>query len=102
MIDQYFNALENLLNDTDPIKRIDIQKQKLNESFGIIKGKAHFENGILEFLEVVSSMNSKGVKRKNTNITSGNSTILWFSDTTTYHITHNYKPFPTTSILKTI
>ena len=65
MIDTYFASIENILNDCDFIERIEINKQKINDSFGILNGKVFFRDGILDFLEVIRmSENNEPIKKK--------------------------------------
>lgn len=65
MIDSYFSDIEDVINDCDFIERTEISKQKINNSFGIINGKIFFNNGLLDFLEVVRiSDSNKPIKIK--------------------------------------
>ncbi len=64
MIDSYFSAIEDIINDCDFIERTEINKQKINNSFGIISGKIFFSNGTLDFLEVVRIYDQKAIKKK--------------------------------------
>ena len=49
MIDDFFNQLEETINNKF-IVRSHIEKIKLDEFSGIIKGRLDFTNGVLEFL----------------------------------------------------
>lgn len=65
MIDSYFSNIESILNNCNFIERFDINKQKINDSFGILSGMVFFSNGILDFLEVVKiSEQNKPIKKK--------------------------------------
>jgi hypothetical protein len=65
MISRYFSRIENILSNCSIIVKFEINIQKINDSFGIVNGVAFFNNGILNFLEVVKiSEQNKPVKMK--------------------------------------
>ena len=65
MIDSYLSNIENILNNCSFIERFEINKQKINDFSGIISGLVFFNNGILDFLEVVKiSQQNEPIKKK--------------------------------------
>ena len=64
MIDKYFDQIEQILEGSDQIERVEIYKQKINNVFGIIEGKLFFESGILDFIEVVRILENNKISKK--------------------------------------
>jgi len=65
MIDEYFNEIEELLNNNPFIIKNEISKNKLNEYSGIIKGILRFKKSTLSFIEVTDlDNNTDRVKKK--------------------------------------
>ena len=65
MIDNYFNRLEDIVCHSFLVVRSNLNKIKLDDFSGIIKGRLYFEKGILDFLEVITTKNNpKLVKMK--------------------------------------
>ncbi len=64
MITEYFIDFGNVINRLDFILISEIQKRKVNDFLGIIEGKLHFENGILDLLEVIKITDNKLSKKK--------------------------------------
>ncbi len=64
MINDYFIQFEQTIADFSIIQKQKIEKQRKDFEFGIIKGKLFFENGSMEFIEVVRFVSRKFVKIK--------------------------------------
>lgn len=54
MIDNYLNRLEDLISHSNLIVRSNIEKVKLDDFSGIIKGRLYFAKGVMDFLEVLT------------------------------------------------
>ncbi len=63
-IDNYFLKTEQIIADFDIIVRQQTEKKRTDDSFGIFKGLLYFENGRLEFIEVVRIIAKKPIKTK--------------------------------------
>ena len=64
MIDEYFLEIEDYINHFIIVIKSEIEKIKLDDFSGIIKGKLYFENSFLDFIEVVKLRNNKLRKKK--------------------------------------
>lgn len=64
MINHYFKDFADKITNFDLIVSSEIIERKVNDFFGIIEGKLYFENGILEFLEVITVYQNKLCKKK--------------------------------------
>lgn len=64
MIDDYFQEIEDRINHSTIVIRSDLQKIKLDDFSGVIKGKVCFKIGILEFIEVIKVKNNPLQKKK--------------------------------------
>ena len=65
MIDVYFEELEDIINHSSIIIKSDIEKIKLDDFSGVVKGKLFFTSAFLDFLEVISLLNNpKKIKKK--------------------------------------
>ena len=58
MIDEYFQEIENHINYSNIVIRSNIEKIKLDDFSGVIKGILHFEIGILDFIKVIKLKNN--------------------------------------------
>ncbi len=64
MIDEYFQEIEDYINHSIIVFKSEIEKIKLDDFSGIIKGRLYFQNGTLDFIEVIKLRNNKLRKKK--------------------------------------
>ncbi len=64
MINQYFSEFGNIVDRFEFIIASDIHKRKVNDFLGIIEGTLHFENGILDILEVIRYVDNRLINIK--------------------------------------
>jgi len=64
MIKNYFIQFQQTISYFSIIEKQQIEQQQKDTEFGIIKGKLFFENGSMEFIEVVRFISEKFVKIK--------------------------------------
>jgi hypothetical protein len=64
MIDVYFAEIEDIINHSSVITKSDIEKIKLDDFSGVVKGKLFFISGILDFVEVINLVNNPYRKKK--------------------------------------
>lgn len=58
MIETYFEQLEEIINHSSLILRSDLEKIKFDDFSGIIRGRLHFDKGILDFIDVLTTKNN--------------------------------------------
>ncbi|RLD68235.1 MAG: hypothetical protein DRI95_03505 [Bacteroidetes bacterium] len=63
-IDDYFLKTEQIIVDFDLVVWHKTEKKKTDDTFGIFKGLLYFEEGRLEFIEVVRIIAKKALKIK--------------------------------------
>ncbi len=86
MIEDYFLEIERNISCFDYIEKQQIEKQKIDDSFGIIKGLLFIEGCKLEFIEVVRiifGVNNK-IKYKYHFMTTNN-TLIFRYDNAKHH-----------------
>ena len=64
MIDEYFQEIEDYIDHSIIVFKSEIEKIKLDDFSGIIKGRLYFENGTLDFIEVIKLRNNRVRKKK--------------------------------------
>jgi len=64
MIEEYFNKISDIINHFAVSEKTIIEKIKLDDFSGVIKGRLYFKTAFLEFLEVISLKNNPNEKKK--------------------------------------
>ncbi len=59
MIDEYFQEIEEYISHSIIVIKSEIEKIKLDDFSGIIKGRLYFKNDVLDFIEVINLKNNK-------------------------------------------
>ncbi len=87
MIDNYFLEFDKNVALFDCIDKQTIEKQKIDDDFGIIKGLLFFENYKLDFIEVVRFVANKRIKQKyKYHFMDNNNNLIFRYDNAKHHL----------------
>ena len=93
IVSDYFIKTEQIIADFDIVIMQQIEKKKIDDSFGIFRGSLYFENGKLEFIEVVKIISQKIVKIKyKYHYMANDNTMIFRYDNVKHY--HNISTFP--------
>ena len=86
IIDNYFLKTEQIIANFDIVIKQQTVKKKTDEEFGIFRGLLYFENGRLEFIEVVRIIENKAKKIKyKYHFMANDSTMIFRYDNVKHH-----------------